>query len=130
MKNARALAAVIGILVPYLARIPGMSSHGTGWLTSYFGDTWWAPVFFQAFNAAMWVPILLWTKDYQHPKALAIPVILAFAFPLYLHSTVDLAADAQAAIALIVIPFFGLPGALIGTWLGRRYDRALSDKNS
>ena len=126
MKTARWAVAIIGILLPYLSRLPGLASHGSWWLTSYFGDNIFGFVFFQAFNAITWVALLKLTSNYQHPRSLVIPAVLAYSVPLWLHSGVDLRADAQAAIALIIIPFYALPGAWIGSMIGRWYDKRLA----
>ena len=121
--RARWAIAIAGILTPYLARIPGMLTHGASWLTSYFGDTLWAPLFFGAFNAVCWVPAVLATRSYRHASAAWFPAVGALGSSAALHSTIDLAADAQAAIALVAIPFYTLPFTLLGWWLGRRWDR-------
>lgn len=123
LRRARWTIAIAGILAPYLARIPGTLIHGPGWLTSYFGDTFWAPLFFGVFNAVCWVPAVLATRSYRHAASVWFPAVGALGSSMALHAAVDLAADAQAAIALIVIPFYTLPFTLVGWWLGRLYDR-------
>ena len=127
--QARWTIAVLGILAPYLARIPGAFLYGTRWLTSYFGDVIWAPLFFGAFNAVCWVPAVLATRGYRHASSAWFPAVGALGSSAALHATIDLAADAQAAIALVVIPFYTLPFTLLGWWLGRRWDVRRSQRS-
>ena len=129
MKNKKAIQwgiILFGILSPYLARIPGMFIYGEHWLTSYFGSGLGALLFFGAFNAIVWGSILIAIQNYQHARSVWWPAVMGFALPLVAHAYIDLAADAQAAIALVIVPFYALPGIFIGGWIGRWYDRRLS----
>ena len=130
LRRARWTLAVLGIIAPYLARLPGIPTHGLGWLTSYFGDHWIAPLFFGAFNAVAWVPAVLLTLTYRHPQSVWFPAIGLVGSSLWLHSLVDLSADAQAAIALVVLPFYTLPFTATGWLLGHFYDRRLAARRS
>lgn len=123
LARARWLIAALGVLTPYLARLPGMFFHGPGWLTSYFGDVIWAPLFFGGFNAICWLPAVLATLTYRHARSAWYPAVGALGSSAALHATVDLAADAQAAIVLIVIPFFTLPFTATGWIIGHYADR-------
>lgn len=81
MKAARIGVVVIGILLPYLSRIPGVMTHGWPWLTSYFGDPGHqiqAILFFGAFNAIAWGSILLASLTYRSPYAICFPAVLGF----------------------------------------------------
>ena len=126
MRRARLLIAIVGILLPYAARIPGALIHGIPWLTSYFGSAWWAFLMFAAFNAVNWGSILIATLAYRHARSAWFPAVLGFALPIAAHTAVDLSADAQAAVALVVIPFASLPGVVVGWLLGLWYDRRTS----
>jgi hypothetical protein len=126
LPQVRWAIAIAGILTPYLSRIPGTFVHGPGWLTSYFGDTLWAPLFFGAFNAVCWVPAVLATSGYRRASSAWFPAIGALGSSAALHANIDLAADAQAAIALVIIPFYTLPFTGLGWWLGRHWDRRRS----
>lgn len=126
MQRNRWIIAILGILMPYLARLPGIPAHGTGWLTSYFGDTFWAPLFFGLFNAVAWVPAVLATLTFRHASSAWYPAVGALASSAWLHSLVDLSADAQAAIALVVLPFYTLPFTATGWIIGYFVDRRIS----
>jgi hypothetical protein len=126
MRKARIVIAVVGILLPYVARIPGALIHGATWLTSYFGSEWWAIFFFGAFDALTWGSIIAATRSYQHVRSCWFPAVFGFALPLVAHTVVDLSADAQAAIALVIIPVYSLVGVVIGWLLGLWYDRRVT----
>jgi hypothetical protein len=126
MKTARLLVIVVGVLLPYLARIPGMAVNGVGWFTSYLGGGLAGVAFIGAFNAVCWVSILAATCTYRHARSVWFPAVLGFALPAIVHASVDLAADAQAAIVLVFIPLYSLPLVFIGWLIGRWYDRKIS----
>lgn len=114
MLLARVAIVLIGISLPYLARIPGMVSHGPDWLTSYFGSGLGAVLFFGAFNAINWIPVAVGTLAFRSLTAVIVSASIGFAWPAYAHATLDLASDAQAALGLIFIPIYSLPLVLVG----------------
>jgi len=118
MHRNRWLVAILGVLTPYLSRLPGVPGNGWGWLTSYFGDTFYAPLFFGAFNAVCWGAVILGSLAYHRPQTIWFPAAGALLSSFWMHSTVDLAADAQAAIALVIIPFLTLPFSATGWIIG------------
>jgi len=120
------IVAILGILMPYLARLPGIPGHGWGWLSSYFGDNLMAPLFFGAFNAVCWVPVIVGSRLYKRPSSIWYPAVGALASSAVMHATVDLSADAQAALALVVIPFLTLPFSATGWIIGYLVERARS----
>ncbi len=122
MTRARWLIVVVGILLPYAARIPGMIAHGPSWFTSYVAG-WQLMAFIASFNVACWVAVLVSTFFYRHVQSVWFPVLLGFGSLAYQHATLDLAADAQAAIGLIFIPFFSLPYVAAGALIGLAFDR-------
>lgn len=126
MENARTvvgLIAAFGILHPYLARIPGVFVRGEIWFTSYLGTGLLAVIYFGFFNAVLWVSILFAIRSYRHARSAWWPAVLGFSFPLFAHSQVDLTADPQAAVLLILIPLYGLPGVVVGWLIGRWADQ-------
>ena len=125
MVTARIVVALIGIALPYLARIPGMFSRGPDWLTSYFGSGLGAFVYFGAFNAINWGAIVLGSLAFRSIPAVVVAAGVGFALPVYGHATLDLASDAQAAIGLIFIPIYSLPLVALGWLLGFGVDWAL-----
>ena len=125
LTRARWIIVIVGILLPYLARIPGMFVYGPEWLWSYLDVGLDGLLFIGAFNAINWGTVLLMTLNLKHARAAWYPAVLGFALPVFLHASLDLSSDAQAGIALIFIPIFGIPGAIIGGALGHKYDRRL-----
>lgn len=114
MGRARLLAALAGILLPYVARVPG----GIDWLMQYLDTGIGGYLLLGAFNAVAWGAILLIGLGYRHPASLLAPALPGFAFLAWAHGTLDLDADAQAPVALIFIPLHALilivPGGLAG----------------
>ena len=124
MAAARIAVALVGIALPYLARIPGTAARGPEWLTSYFGSGLGAFVFLAGFNAINWGAILLGTLVLRSIPAVAVAAAVGFALPAYGHATLDLASDAQAAVGLILIPIGSLPLVALGSLLGLGVDWA------
>ena len=89
-------------------------------------------LFTAAFNAIAWGALLALTFLYRHAASMFFPCGLGFVFLAWAHYTLDLAADAQASIALIFIPIYSLVptgvGALIGLVIDRRVRRADPDQ--
>lgn len=126
LTRARWIIVIVGILLPYLARVPGMLIHGRDWLTSYTETGMDGFLLISSFGAIAWGAILLATIGLKHAGPVWITAVFGFALPVLGHGTLDLSADAQAAVLLVFLPVFGIPGALIGRLIGQRYDRRLS----
>jgi hypothetical protein len=114
MSRARVAVAVVGILTPYLARIPGTFSHGSRWLTSYLEGGIGGFLFFGGFNAIAWGTLVGLSYLVRKPSPLIVPSVAGFGFLAYAHSNLDLASDAQAAVALVFIPIYAVPFVLFG----------------
>jgi hypothetical protein len=99
--------------LPYVARVPGTLIHGLSWLTSYtstgIGGFW----LIESANALSWGPLVLLSYLVRRPVVLALPAVLGLGFVGYAHATIDLAADAQNAVALIFVPVYAVPIALV-----------------
>lgn len=123
MARARWLVVVVGILLPYLARLP----DGLDWLRQYTAvDTGLAAhLFLGGFNAIAWGAILAISFLYRHAVSLLAPCMLGFGFLAGLHATLDLHADAQAAVALVFIPIYALLPIAVGGAIGYVIDRRL-----
>ena len=123
MNTARIIVVVVGIFLPYLVRLPG----GEAWVRPYTDVGVIGFLFFGAFNALVWGSILGLSFVYRRTISLLVPSLLGFGFLAWAHYSLDLAADAQAAIVLIFIPVFALPlvavGGALGYWLDRRLRR-------
>lgn len=104
MKRMRIAVAVIGILLPYLVRIP----RGAAWLEQYTDTGLRGFLFIGAFNAMAWGSIIALSFLFRRPALLLFPCVTGFTFLGWAHYTLDLAADAQAAIALSIIPIYAL----------------------
>ncbi len=123
MAVARGLVAIAGVLLPYAARLPGISMHGAKWFTAYWEVGWYGTVFFGMFNAVCWGSIVVATLTYRHVRSVWFPALFGFASRVYQHATLDLAADAQAPIALVFIPFLTLPYVVAGWLVGLAFDK-------
>lgn len=121
MRNARFIVALVGVLLPYAARL----LHGVEWLQQYTDTGLGGWLFFGAFNAIAWGAIVAVSFMYRRPASLVAPCLLGFGFLAWAHATLDLAADAQAAVALVFIPIYALVPIAIGGILGYLVDRRL-----
>lgn len=125
MRKLRVAVIVFGILLPYLARVPG----GLTWLNEYMSGGIAAFLLIGVFNAIAWGSIVGLSFLYQRPTSLLFPAALGFGFLAWAHFSLDLKSDAQAAIALGFIPIYALLpifiGALIGYFVDRRPWRKL-----
>lgn len=121
MRNARIIIIFVGILLPYLARLP----RGMDWLQQYTDVDVSAFLFFGAFNAIAWGSILALSFLYKRTVSLYVPALFGFGFLAWVHYSLDLASDAQASIALIFIPIYALVPIAIGGIIGYILDRYL-----
>ena len=131
MNSMRITVAVVGILLPYLVRIPG----GAAWVERYTDVGVRGFLLFGAFNAIAWGSIVALSFLFRRPGPLLIPCVLGFGFLAWAHNEVDLASDAQAGLALLVIPIVALAPIVVGGALGyvrdrrlRRHDNAIAGK--
>lgn len=120
MRMARIIVFLVGLLLPYAARLPG----GSEWLYQYTNVGLLGWLLFGAFNAIAWGSVLAVSLLYRRPASLLAPSLLGFGFLAWAHYSLDLASDAQAAIALFFMPVVALVpifvGAVIGYYLDRR----------
>jgi hypothetical protein len=119
MKKFRYSIIVFGLLLPFLARIPGIPFKGIRWLTSMFGNGLGSLLFFAGFNAIGWGVIYAVTASFKTPRYALVPACFGFALPVYAYATLDLASSSTAAIALIFIPIYSVPLTLIGWGVGK-----------
>ena len=121
MNLARLAVAVVGILLPYIARIPG----GAAWVEQYTDVGVVGFLFFGAFNAIPWGSIVGFSFLFRRPGPLLIPCVLGFGFLGWAHYNVDLASDAQASLLLLVVPILAMVPIVVGGVLGYVLDRRL-----
>jgi hypothetical protein len=109
--NATRIAIVlVGISLPYLARLP----RGSSWLAQYLHLGLGAQLFLGAFNAIAWGAVLILSLKLRRPALSLIPLALGSGYLGYAHYNLDLASDAQAAVALVFIPIYALVPILVG----------------
>lgn len=128
MKKGRITIVILGILLPYLARIPGSILHGKYWLVQYISGGLAGFLILGGFNAICWGNILAFTFAYRRAYSIWFPVIVGFAYPIYGHYSLDIASDGQAAIALIVIPIRSVPLVILGGLIGLVFDVIIDKK--
>jgi hypothetical protein len=119
MRNARIAIAVVGILLPYMARLPG----GMDWLHQYTDVSFFGFLFFGVFNAIAWGGILAFSFVYKRPIYLIFPALFGFGSLAPVHYWIDLSADAQSALLLVFVPIYALVPIGIGGAIGYLLDR-------
>ncbi len=126
LKHARILIIAIGILLPYLSRLPG----GSAWLSQYLDTDVGGFLFLAAFNAIAWGSLLAISFIYRFLLSLLVPCLTGFGFLAWSHYTLDLSSDAQASLALMFIPIFTLLPIAIGAVVGYLIDIYLRKRYS
>ncbi|RYG10759.1 MAG: hypothetical protein EOO07_21645 [Chitinophagaceae bacterium] len=125
MVSARIIIVLIGILLPYAARLP----RGIEWVNQYTDAGIGGFLFMQAFNAIAWGAIVAISFVYRRPILLLIPCLLGFGALALVHNSLDLAADAQAAVALVFIPIYALAPIAMGGGIGYLIDKFLNKRS-
>lgn len=125
MLKARLAVALIGILLPYLARLPG----GTDWLAQYTDTGVAGALLLSALNAIAWGSLLAVSFLYRQPLSLLIAAVPGFAFLAWAHYSLDLSADAQSALGIVMFPIYALLPILIGGISGYLLDKRLRPAN-
>lgn len=116
----RVLIVVFALVLPYLSRLPG----GREWLGQLTQAGWGGFLFLAACSAVVWGGLLLCSWLYRRMSSLWIPALLGYGFLAWVYGSIDLRADAQAALGLLIAPLYSLApmllGGLIGWWFDRR----------
>jgi ACR3 family arsenite efflux pump ArsB len=123
MQRARLIVIVVGILLPYLARIPGAFIKGKSWFTSYFDGGIGGTAFICVLQALCWGSILLASLKYQHPSTIWFPAVFGFVGVAIAHACLNLSSSSTAAIGLVAIPLLSVPLVLIGWLVGLWFER-------
>ena len=123
-----ALLAAYFIILPYLSRIGG----GLDWVAQYFAPPdklVFGLLFFGAFSAIPGIVLaaLLTGRKRNSAMPMVVALLVMTGLTIFFHYDYDLASDAQAAIWLIIAPFYVAAGGLIaffafagGQWLWQR----------
>lgn len=119
IQKARVAVIVLGILLPYLARMP----RGMEWVSQYTVGNLSGILLLGSFNAIAWGSILALSFLYRQPSSLLFPAAFGFGFLAFGHFTLDLESDAQAAISLAFIPIYALVPISVGALIGLIVDR-------
>jgi len=107
------------LLVPFLARLPGVPYRGLEWFTDYLPD----PVgllFISAFNLIPAAVLFgLGKASKRAPIAFWGSVAVLLGFLLSTHGTINLRSSSTAAIGLVFIPVYAIGAAVVGWVIGR-----------
>jgi len=76
MRNARIVVIVMGVLLPFAARLPG----GLDWMGQYLQGSVGLLLLVSGFNAIAWGAILACSLAYKRPASLVLPALFGFAF--------------------------------------------------
>jgi hypothetical protein len=123
--SARQLSWSVGVLIwvnalPYLSRLP----RGLEWVAQYLPDEGWLVfglLFFQAFHSAPAIPLIKSLRESGKPGLFWALALLAVTFLTWIfNKDYDLAADAQAAMGLVIFPVMTMGAAYGILALGRR----------
>jgi hypothetical protein len=125
MTVIRCLIVALGVLLPYLCGVLRAVIYGTEVAGPVLDVDVESAIFFGAFNAISWGSIFLTTFTYESTMPVILPAGLGFVFDAYAYTTLDLASDAQAGIALVFIPIYSVPLIAVGWLAGICCDRYL-----
>lgn len=109
------VSAGIGLLVPFVARLPSVPMRGWDWFTDYLLGIG-GILFFSAFNLIPSVALFgLGKASKRAPVAYWFAVAGLVAFLLWAHGTMNLRSSSTAAIGLLFIPIYAI-GAVAAGW--------------
>lgn len=109
---------VVALLVPLIARLPGVPFHGFDWFTAYFFGGW-GFLFFSAFNAVPGLSLyVVGRASGGAPLRFWITAAVLVAFLMWAHGSINLRSSSTAAISLIFIPIYAVAAVVAGWLLG------------
>jgi len=114
-RRTRWLLVVLGVVLPYAAQLAN-GDGGNG--LAYLDSGWQGNAFVLALGAVLWLPLLGLTCLYRYPKSIVWPAVMGLGFAFWLHLSVDLSADAQAGLAVVMVPVLSLVPLAIGAVIG------------
>lgn len=112
-RRTRWLLVLLGVLLPYAAQL----DNGNG-LQVYTDSGWAGNLFLWGMGAVLWLPLLALTWLYRYPASIWWPAVMGLGFAFWLHLSVDFSADAQAGLAVVLIPLISLAPLAVGALIG------------
>lgn len=110
------ISVVVGLVTPYVARLPAVPFRGWEWLTAYLSGGVIGFLFSSAFNLIPAAVLFgLGKASKRAPLAFFFALAGLLAFLLWAHGTLNLRSSSTAAIALVFIPIYGI-GAVVAAW--------------
>ena len=109
LTRARAGIAVVGVCLPYVARMLGAIVHGREWLDVYLDAGLEGLLVIEAFNAIAWGSLFALSYVVRKASPLIVPALIGFGFLGYVHASADLSAGGHAGIILVYTPIFAVP---------------------
>ena len=107
---------LVGLLTPFIARLPSVPFRGAEWLTAYFAGGI-GILFLSAFNL---IPSFAWygfgRASRKLPLAYWFSISGGVAFLLYAHGSINLSSSSTAAVGLVFIPIYAV-GAILISWV-------------
>jgi len=107
---------LLGLLIPFIARLPIVPVRGFVWFTDYFPGVA-GLLFISAFNL---IPSIAWYAtgkgSKRAPLAFWFSVAAGVGFLLWSHGSVNLRSSSTAAIALVFLPIYSA-GTILAGWI-------------
>jgi hypothetical protein len=110
LTRARAGIVIAGVLLPYLARIPGTFVHGSQWLEMHLFGGLGSFMLIQLPNALCWGTLFALSFTLRKVSTLILPSVAYFGLLAYLHAG-DL--SGFKGFALLYLPIVGIPVVLV-----------------
>lgn len=124
-KSLQLKIAMVGILLPYVVRLP----KGFEWLQQYTDNGFLGNMLLGVLNAIPW-SLMAWASGAFRNRELAlVPCVFGFGVLTWGHYTLDLTANANAPIGLVIIPLYAAVAVAVGTGVGLAVDRIVMRRN-
>jgi hypothetical protein len=118
--------AVVGVLLPYVARLP----KGVEWVQQYTNTGLLGNLFLGILNAIPWGCMIAASSAFRNTKLVLVPCAFGFGVLAWGHYTLNLHSNANAPIALVIIPFYATVAVGIGTAVGLAIDRLVTRRDA
>lgn len=109
----------VGLLVPFLSRLPLVPIRGWEWFTDYLPG-WFGLLFFSAFNLIPAIALFIaGVASKRAPLAFWFALAATIGFLLWAHGGINLRSSSTAAIGLLFIPIYAVAAVAVGWMVGR-----------